>query len=111
MELTIETLIKLILGVIVIVLVVTGLFFFSSKTNDFFKNLPGGNNSKESSDVENVNDGTSEEESPEVTADCQIECDGGGWIDFEICTQSKCESLGCKYEDVPWSLDDKCVNK
>ena len=39
MELTIENLIKIIIGVIVIVLVVFGLFALSGNANDFFKNI------------------------------------------------------------------------
>ena len=43
MELTIETLIKIVIGIFVIVLVVSGLYFFGSNISDFFKSLPGGN--------------------------------------------------------------------
>ena len=46
MDLTISQLIKIILGVLVVVVVVSGLYFFGSYISDFFKNLPGGNLSK-----------------------------------------------------------------
>ncbi len=43
MELTIEQLIKIILGILVVVAVVVGVgIFFKDKVMDFFKNLPGG---------------------------------------------------------------------
>lgn len=42
-NLTIEQLIKIILGIFVVVAVVTGLYFaFKNNIIDFFKNLPGG---------------------------------------------------------------------
>lgn len=43
MELTIGQLIKIILGILVVVAVITGLgFFFKDYVLDFFKNLPSG---------------------------------------------------------------------
>jgi len=46
-ELTIEQLIKIILGVFVVVVVVLGIYFiFKEKIIDFFKNLPTGENPK-----------------------------------------------------------------
>lgn len=41
--LEIEQLIKIILGIIVAVAVIAGIYFFGSYITDFFKNLPGGN--------------------------------------------------------------------
>ncbi|MBU2053231.1 MAG: hypothetical protein ABIJ14_01220 [Nanoarchaeota archaeon] len=47
MELTIEQLIKIIIGVLVLVVVVGGLgFFFKDYVIDFFRNLPGGDTGK-----------------------------------------------------------------
>ncbi|MCH9028349.1 MAG: hypothetical protein IH819_01790 [Bacteroidetes bacterium] len=46
MDLTISQLIKIILGVLVVVMVVSGLYFFGSYLSDFIGNLPGGNLSK-----------------------------------------------------------------
>ena len=46
MELTINQLIKIIIGVLVVVMVVSGLFFFGSYISDFLGNLPGGNATK-----------------------------------------------------------------
>ncbi|MCH8945902.1 MAG: hypothetical protein IIA85_03195 [Nanoarchaeota archaeon] len=46
MDLTISQLIKIIIGVLVIVMVVSGLYFFGDYVSDFFGNLPGGNFSK-----------------------------------------------------------------
>ena len=46
-ELSIGYTIKVILGLIVIIAVVAGIYFiFKDKVIDFFKNLPGGNASK-----------------------------------------------------------------
>jgi len=45
MDLTISQLIKMILGAFVVVLVVSGLYFFGSYISDYFGNLPGGNSS------------------------------------------------------------------
>ncbi len=43
MELTINQLIKIIIGIFVVVVVVLGLYFiFKNSILDFFKNLPGG---------------------------------------------------------------------
>ena len=42
MELTIENLIKIILGIAVVAIVIGGLFFFGNYAADFFKNLPSG---------------------------------------------------------------------
>jgi len=43
MELTINQLIKIIIGIFVVVVVVLGLYFiFKNKIIDFFGNLPGG---------------------------------------------------------------------
>jgi hypothetical protein len=42
MELAINQLIKILLGIVVIVVVISALFFFGSNISDFFKNLPGG---------------------------------------------------------------------
>ena len=42
MELTIENLIKIILGIAVVAIVIGGLFFFGNYAADFFKNLPTG---------------------------------------------------------------------
>jgi len=45
-ELTTEQLIKIILGVFVVVAVIIGLYLaFKNQIIDFFKNLPGGNES------------------------------------------------------------------
>ena len=46
MDLTISQLIKIILGVLVIVMVVSGIYFFGNYISDFMGNLPGGNLSK-----------------------------------------------------------------
>ena len=44
-ELTISQLIKIIIGAIVVVVVIIGLYmFFKDKILSFFKNLPGGEN-------------------------------------------------------------------
>jgi hypothetical protein len=46
-ELTIGQLIKIILGILVVIAVVVGLyFFFKNYILDYFKNMPGGNSSK-----------------------------------------------------------------
>ncbi len=46
-ELTIGQLIKIILGILVVIAVVIGLFFFfKNYILDYFKNMPGGNSSK-----------------------------------------------------------------
>ena len=42
MDLTISQLIKIIIGIVVIVMVVSGLSFFGNYISDFFGNLPGG---------------------------------------------------------------------
>ena len=43
MELTIEQLIKIILGILVVVAVIIGVgIFFKNQIMDFFKNMPGG---------------------------------------------------------------------
>lgn len=42
MELTIENLIKIIIGIAVVAVVLGGLFLFGSNIADFFKNLPSG---------------------------------------------------------------------
>jgi|TARA_Y100000310_G_C20539912_1_gene742713 F0F1-type ATP synthase assembly protein I len=42
MELTTNQLIKIILGLLVVVLVVSALYFFGSNISDFFSNLSGG---------------------------------------------------------------------
>jgi hypothetical protein len=42
MELSIEQLVKIIIGVVVIVVVIGGLVFFGSYITDFFKNIPTG---------------------------------------------------------------------
>ena len=42
MELTIENLIKIIIGIAVVAVVVGGLFLFGNYAADFFKNLPTG---------------------------------------------------------------------
>ena len=42
MELTIEQLIKIIIGVLVIVVVIAGLVFFGGRIYDFFNNLSTG---------------------------------------------------------------------
>lgn len=43
-ELTIDQLIKIIIGILVVVVVVIGIYFiFKSYILDFFKNMPGGN--------------------------------------------------------------------
>lgn len=41
MDLTISQLIKIIIGILVIVMVVSGLYFFGNYISDFFGNLPG----------------------------------------------------------------------
>jgi len=41
MELAISQLIKIVLGVLVVVVVVLGLYFFGEQLIDFFRNLPG----------------------------------------------------------------------
>jgi hypothetical protein len=46
MDLTISQLIKIIIGVLVVVMVVSGLYFFGNYISDFMSNLPGGNLSK-----------------------------------------------------------------
>ena len=46
MELTIEQLIKIILGLVVVAVVIGALYFFGNNVTDFFNNLPGANNSK-----------------------------------------------------------------
>lgn len=46
MDLTISQLIKIILGVLVVVMVVSGLYFFGGYVSDFMGNLPGGNATK-----------------------------------------------------------------
>jgi hypothetical protein len=47
MELTISQLIKIIIGVLVFVVVVVGIyFFFKDSIIDFFKNLPGNESSE-----------------------------------------------------------------
>lgn len=46
MELAINQLIKILIGLVVIVLVISALFFFGANISDFFKNLPGGNTSE-----------------------------------------------------------------
>lgn len=46
MDLTISQLIKIILGVLVVVAVISGLFLFGNYISDFFGNIPGGNLSK-----------------------------------------------------------------
>ncbi|MFH1325423.1 MAG: hypothetical protein ABIH49_01475 [archaeon] len=43
MELALNQIIKIILGILVIVAVIAGLYFFGSQITSFFKNLPGGN--------------------------------------------------------------------
>lgn len=43
MELAINQLIKIIIGIVVIVMVVSALYFFGGHISDFFKNLPQGN--------------------------------------------------------------------
>ncbi|MAH03670.1 hypothetical protein CMI39_02690 [Candidatus Pacearchaeota archaeon] len=51
-ELTINQLIKIIIGIFVVVVVVGGLYlFFSNYVVDFFKNLPGEGKKDEVSDV------------------------------------------------------------
>ena len=42
MELTIEQLIKIVIGVAVVGAVVIGIYFFGQNFASFFKNLPGG---------------------------------------------------------------------
>ena len=42
MELTIEQIIKITIGAVVIVVVVLGLVFFGASIMDFFKNIPTG---------------------------------------------------------------------
>ncbi len=42
MELTIESMIKIIIGTAVVAVVIGGLFLFGSSISDFFKNLPTG---------------------------------------------------------------------
>lgn len=44
MDLTISQLIKIIIGILVIVMVVSGFYFFGNYISDFFGNLPGGGN-------------------------------------------------------------------
>lgn len=46
MELTISQLIKIIIGVLVVVTVISGVYFFGIYLSDFFGNLPGGNLTK-----------------------------------------------------------------
>ena len=46
MDLTISQLIKIILGVLVVVMVISGFYFFKSYLSDFLGNLPGGNVTK-----------------------------------------------------------------
>jgi len=42
-ELTINQLIKIIIGIVVVVIVVSGIYlFFENYVNDFFENIPGG---------------------------------------------------------------------
>lgn len=43
MELTIGSLIKMIVGILVVVAVVSGIALFAGNITDFFRNLPGGN--------------------------------------------------------------------
>jgi len=42
MELTVEQIIKIIIGAFVIVVVIMGLVYFGSSIMDFFKNIPTG---------------------------------------------------------------------
>ena len=46
MELTTGQLIKIIIGVLVVVVVIGGLFFVANYAYDFFKNIPTGNETK-----------------------------------------------------------------
>ena len=44
MDLTISQLIKIILGILVVVMVISGLYFFGNYVSDFFGNILGGGN-------------------------------------------------------------------
>ena len=57
MDLTISQLIKIILGVLVVVVVVSGMYFFGSYVSDFFKNLPGGEDEEKRESIKVVDSG------------------------------------------------------
>lgn len=115
MELTIETLIKLILGVLVIVLVVSALFFFGSQVGGFFGNLPGGNeeeNSESSGSQQTNNDENNAEEETGKTVNCKEECNGKWYDVTDWCSENECNAInGCLYIENPWWKPNDCINK
>tara|TARA_Y100000034_G_scaffold42057_1_gene51626 strand:+ start:5036 stop:5362 length:327 start_codon:yes stop_codon:yes gene_type:complete len=106
-ELTINQLIKIIIGIFVVVVVVGGLYlFFSNYVVDFFKNLPGEEENQENS-VSVLGDGETkvEEEVSEKSLDNCRKC-GEGRIN--VCGKEECYSLGnCKY--VWWNRVNPCT--
>jgi len=92
MELTIGQLIKITLGIFVVVIVVGGLYFFSSYINDFFGNVVPNESVQEGTQTNNQ----IVQETLNEQVDCEQEC-GKGILN--VCDKEECESLeGCKYE-------------
>ena len=98
-ELAISQLIKIILGVLVVVVVISGLYlFFKGSVLGFFENLP----SAEREDL--VNEEPVKESLTKPLKVCE-DC-GEGLINF--CNKRKCSSLGnCKYSW--WNKVNPCV--
>tara|TARA_Y100000296_G_C5084536_1_gene211714 strand:- start:23 stop:355 length:333 start_codon:yes stop_codon:yes gene_type:complete len=108
-ELTINQLIKIIIGIFVVVVVVGGLYlFFSNYVVDFFKNLPGEEENQENS-VSVSGDGETkvEEEVPKKSLDNCKKCKEWGWLD--LCSEKECKNLGKNCKFVKGEVQDDCI--
>jgi len=99
-EIAINQLIKIILGVLVVASVIIGLYlFFSGSILDFFNNLiPDVSPDKIENPIQLEDEQEVAEEVPiKSCKDCGI-----------ICFEKECLNLGdCKYD--PWSLNNRCM--
>ena len=99
--LAINQLIKIIIGVVVIAVVVTGLYFFGSYVSDFFGNMIGGEEEEKEDIV--VKEKTVEDKEEVSPNPCE-ECDTGF---FDTCSKIECESLGnCDFKPHTLSSDE-----
>jgi len=90
-ELTINQLIKIVLGVLVVVAVVIGVFlFFRGSVIDFFKNLPG----EEGEETQDKSDGAeSEIGDAEEIQTLSISCEDCKSGIFDFCTEEECSEI------------------